>query len=176
MGDVMSAASVPAGLGEAPQSLTKVDCAGMGADLEIAAVDAQGDPARHQTARRWFPFRAMTKTLNLVFEDVDVSNAAGELHILGSDSVNQYHSLRTIEGTWQNFADVEFNVGDPMGLVLGGAQTSVLTEIDWLQVNSFGEIWISSRFRYVPTPYLRLIDAAPDGHGFASASSTAVLP
>jgi hypothetical protein len=177
MGDVMNAAPLPIGQGDAPLSLTKVDCAGMGADLEIAAVDERG-VIWHAVKRRtgWSPFRALSKETGLVFEDVDVSNAVGELHILGSDAANQYHTLRTIDGTWQSFADVEGNVGDPMGRVVAGAQTAVLTELDWLQVNSFGQIWICSRFRYLPTPFLLLMHAAPDGHPFVSVAAAAVLP
>jgi hypothetical protein len=177
MGDVMSAASTPAGLGEAPQSFIKLDCVGMGANLEILALDQDGalwEAVKMPSA--WSPFKRLAMGNGTAFRDIDASNAVGELHLLGSQQLTQYHAVRTIEGVWNGFNDVERNVGDPMGEILAGAQTSVLTEVDWLQVNSFGQIWICSRFRYAPTPFLLLRNAAPDGHPFVSLSATAILP
>ena len=176
-GNVMSAASAPVGQGAAPLALTKVDCAGIGTDLQILAVD-DGGVIWHAIKRRsgWSPFKALSETTGLVFQDVDASNAVGELHVLGSDRFDQFHALRTAEGEWRALPTSRPTSAIRWATILAGAQTSVLSEVDWLQVNSLGQLWICSRFRYLPTPYLLLRDRAPDGHGFVSVSATAVLP
>ena len=83
-GNVMSAASAPVGQGAAPLALTKVDCAGIGTDWQILAVD-DGGVIWHAIKRRsgWSPFKALSETTGIVFQDVDASDAVGELHVLG---------------------------------------------------------------------------------------------
>jgi hypothetical protein len=175
--DVMLSASAPAGGGESPRSLAKVDCVGMGGDLEILALDTDG--ALWEAVKRpasWTPFRRIPTATGMTFQDIDAANAVGELHVLGSQVRDQFHAIRTLEGVWTQFSNVEANVGDPMGEILAGAEASVLSEVDWLQVNSLGQVWISSRFRYLPSPYILLAGAAPGGRPFVSLSATSVLP
>jgi hypothetical protein len=175
--DVMVSASTPAGGGESPRALAKVDCVGMGADLEVLALDTDG--ALWEAVKRptsWTPFRRIPTANGMSFQDIDAANAVGELHVLGSQLRDQFHAVRTLEGVWTTFSNVDANVGDPTGDVLAGAEASVLSEVDWLQLNSLGQIWISSRFRYLPSPYILLAGAAPGGRPFVSLSATSVLP
>jgi hypothetical protein len=63
-----------------------------------------------------------------------------------------------------------------MGDVVAGAEASLYTEVELMQLNSLGEIWISSRFRCCLSPFQLLAGSSPDGRPFVSLSATGVLP
>jgi hypothetical protein len=168
-GDVMGEAT---GSGDAPQTLRKVDCAGVGSDLEILALDESGSAWQAtKGGAAWNPFARFAPAGALVFQDVDVGESFGELHVLLSTRSEQFHAARASDGTWYGLGDVERSVGDPSGEVLAGAMTVVGSEIEWLQVNSYGEIWLSSRMRIDPYPYQLLVPFAPDGHRFVTVAA-----
>lgn len=183
LGDVMDEASLPLGLGDAPAALAKLDCAGVGDDLEIFALDRLGDVWHAtKTATRWIQFRRVEVTSHLDLRDIDVCNAVGEMHVLVSSQTTQYHGILDSVGVWSRFGDIQLYIDKDAGVanapgdILAGAETAILAEVDWLQVTSFGEIWLSPRFRYLLRPYERYIDQAPDGARFVTASATSVLP
>jgi hypothetical protein len=174
-GDVMNQATIPGG--DAPASMRKVDCTGMGSNLEFFALDGLGHLWNAtKTPLGWSPFRRDRETGDHAFVDVDGCNAAGDLHVLVSDTALQWHGSRTASGNWSGFSDLEWHTGDPMGAIVAAAQASVLTEVEWMQVNSLGEIWLSTRYRCCPGPYERLVGISPDGRAFVSVSATGVLP
>jgi hypothetical protein len=174
-GDVMTAASIPGG--DAPTGLIKVDCTGIGNDLEVFAIDAVNHVWNAtRTAHGWSPFRRDLEAGDTGFVDVDTCNAAGDLHVMISETTKQWHKSRAPNGSWSGYGDIEYQARDPMGDVVAGAQASLYTEVEWLQLNSVGEIWISTRFRCCPTDYQRLAGAAPSGRPFVSLSATGVLP
>jgi hypothetical protein len=176
-GDVTAEASLPAAAGEAPAKLTKLDCAGIGDALEILALDGSGhlwESVKHPTD--WSPFKRVSNAETIVMADIDVSNGAGDLHVLGSDANDQYHGVRA-SGSWSGFGSVEMVAGrPPTGRILAGAMTAILLEVEWLQVNDRGEIWFCSRFRSNPQWFIRIGDASPDGRPFVAISATTVLP
>jgi hypothetical protein len=177
-GDVMEQASIPGG--DAPMGLIRVECTGMGSDLEVFAIDTYGHLWNAtRGARGWSPFRrdAAAGKLPYTYTDVDASNAGGDLHVLISTTTTQYHASRPANGSWSGYTDVEWaGQIDPMGNVVAGAEASLLTEVEWLQLNSLGEIWISTRYRCCADPYQRLAIMAPSGRPFASLSASGVLP
>jgi hypothetical protein len=175
-GDVMEAASIPGG--EAPAGLNKVECTGVGSDLDVYALDTVGHLWNAtKAASGWSPFRRVLAAGDGVYSDVDTCNAAGDLHVLLSTTTLQYHAIRPANGSLSGFRDVEWAGGvDPMGNIVAGAEASLLSEVEWLQLNSLGEIWISTRFRCCAGPYQRFAAVSPSGRPFASLSATGVLP
>jgi hypothetical protein len=177
MGDVMNDASYAPGQGSAPSMLTKLDCAGAGQDLEIIALDGSGHAwEATKTPNSWAKLRPIPNNSSyLAFRDIDVANGAGDLQVLGSDGGDLYHAIRASD-TWTDFGGAQQWAGDPPGSIVGSATTTILLEVEWLQVTDLGVIWLASRLRTGPTQFGPMIDAAPDGHPFVSVSATTVLP
>jgi hypothetical protein len=144
--DVMADAVGPAG-GEPLNALTRVDCAGIGNILEIAALDETGrlwEATRTQTA--WVPFKRVINAVGLTFLDIDANNGVGAFHVLGSTSRTQYHGARLVGGAWTLFGDLQaVSQKDPGGSVVGGGQASYATLLTYVQVTSLGQIWYSER-------------------------------
>jgi hypothetical protein len=175
LGDVMDEASVPA---NAPTALSKLDCVGMGDDLEIFALDDRSHLWRAtKTGTGWVPFREVTDAIARGIMDIDVANAAGELHVLGSTRTTQYHGIIDTDGKWSGLDDVEsINGDDPGGEVVAGATTSLLTEVDLIEILNDGAIWINPRFRFTLAGYAKFAERAPDDSRFVTATATSVLP
>jgi hypothetical protein len=172
-GDVMDQASIAGG--ESPDGITKLDCTGIGSALEVFALDRAGLLWRAaKTASTWIPFRRVPEAGNYAYVDVDTCNAGGDLHVLLSETGTQYHAVRPSGGNLSGFSNVE-QFGDPMGSVVAGAEASLYTDVEWLQLNSLGEIWFSSRAHFGASRFAKLVPAAPDERPFVSLSATGVL-
>ena len=138
-GDVMDQASIPSG--DAPAGLLKVDCTGIGSDLQVFALDRMGHLWQTtKGAAAWIPFRRVVEAGDAEFVDIDTCNAAGDLHVLASLLHTQWHEVVPANGAPTGFSDIERHTGDPMGSVVAGALASMLTEVEWMQLNSLGEI------------------------------------
>jgi hypothetical protein len=153
--DITEEAAAPAGQ-ERAATFTKVDCAGIGPDLEVVALDGEGR-VWHATSKPggWSSLHRLGGASNLVFKAVSASNAVGVLHILGTTPTTQYHAARATGG-WTNFDDLE-SLGrvDPGGTAVAGSEASCFTEVWWLQVTSAGDMWISTTLRDVLIPFWR---------------------
>jgi len=141
--------------GEGVPVLTKVDCAGLGRDLEVVALDGEGH-LWHATRKpaEWVRLHRVAGASNLTFRSVSASNAVGALHILGATPTTQYHAARSGTGEWTTFDDLERQGAiDPGGTVVAGSQASCFSEVWWTQVTSTGTMWISFKLRDVLIPF-----------------------
>jgi hypothetical protein len=176
LGDVMNEASAPTNLGEAPRQLAKVDCAGVGPNLEIMALDQNGqvwDAVKRPAA--WSLFARLAIAEGMTFLDVDVNNESGSLDLLATSGTDQYHAIRDVGGMWSGLGKVR-TAYDPVQTILAGGQAAFLLEDQWLQLFDTGEIWTTTRFQIGHRPFDLFVDHAPDGHPFRSVAATAVLP
>jgi hypothetical protein len=163
--------------GGAPLASSKVDCAGVGPDLAIFVLDTYGHLWEGtKTPDVWSTFSNIPGPANDPFVDIDASNATGDLHALASSMTRQYHEVIPPSGPPSGFSEVEPFTGDPPGDIVASAQASLLAEVEWLQLNTAGEIWISTRYRCCAGVYRRLAKAAPTARPFLSLSATGVLP
>jgi hypothetical protein len=153
--DITVEAAAPPEQGERAATFSKVDCAGIGHDLEVVALDGEGRPW-HATNKPtgWVSLHRLAGAGTLSFKAVSASNAVGALHILGTTPTTQYHAARSGTGAWTAFDDLEL-LGriDPGGTAVAGSQASCFSEVWWTQVTSAGAMWISFRLRDVLIPF-----------------------
>jgi hypothetical protein len=158
--------------------LRRIGCAGQGADLAVVVADTSGrvwESTRRSGA--WAPLQFVPGTNGIVVTDVDVSNLYGDLHLLLSSESTQWHLARS-EGRWSAVADLEVLRAAGMAPgVLGGAQVAALLELNWIQINGWGELWHSVRFRfYNPTTFALVRPFAPGNVPFAKAALAITTP
>ena len=155
----------------------KIDCTGLGAGLEIVALDDNG--RLYHSARKpdsWPTFSRVTNATDLSLIDVDATASTGSLHVFGSSRLTQYHAARAPDGVWATFRDVEMAGGrDPDGMVVAGAETSAFTEVLWFQVNSLGQLWLSIRFRYPLAEFERIDGPSATRPGIVNVAATVGL-
>jgi hypothetical protein len=176
--DITDEASAPAGQGERAAAFTKVDCAGIGRDLEVAALDGEGR-LWHATQKPagWLSLHRLAGAGNLAFKAVSASNAVGALHILGTTQITQYHAARSGTGEWTAFDDLEgLGKVDPGGTAVAGSQASCFSEVWWTQVTSAGNMWISFRLRDVLIPFWSEQTAPSIGNPYVGAVMAFTMP
>jgi hypothetical protein len=176
--DITDEAAAPAGQGERAATFTKVDCAGIGPDLELVALDGEGR-LWHATRKpaEWLRLHRLTGAGSLTFRAVSASNALGALHILGTTQTTQYHAARSGTGEWTSFDDLErLGAIDPGAAPVAGSQASCFAEVWWVQVTSAGNMWLSFRLRDVLIPFWSEQPAPSVANPYVSAAMAFTLP
>jgi hypothetical protein len=142
--DITDEASAPAARAA---TFTKVDCAGLGHDLEVVALDGEGRLWHAtRTPTGWRPFELFPGATGRTFRSINASNSFGVLHLLGGTQTTQYHTARSFTGEWIPFEDIEQRGAmDPGGTVVAGGQAASFFDVWWTQVTSAGDLWISVR-------------------------------
>jgi hypothetical protein len=176
--DVTDEASFAAGQGERATTFTKVDCAGLGPDLEVVALDGNGR-LWHATRKpaEWVRFHLLAGANGMTFRAVSASNALGGLHVVGATATTQLHAARSVTGEWTAFDDLErLGAIDPGGTVVAGSQASCFAEVWWTQVTSAGDLWLSFRLRDVLIPFWSEQSALSAGNPYVGAVMAFTLP
>jgi hypothetical protein len=154
--DEVTALVRPGASDEQPSAFGRLDCAGVGARLELLVLDDRG---RLWNATRkpegWTRLSVIDQFLDL--KDVDAVNSAGELNVLASSASTQWHRVK-LGDQWTTFVDVEREVeSDVPGTVVAGSMASLYTAQLWMELTSLGEVWLdirslTSQIPYFPSP------------------------
>ncbi|MEV0528693.1 S8 family serine peptidase [Streptomyces sp. NPDC050439] len=132
-------------------SVVKVACAGVGDELHVCAVNADG--RLWHTIRRadgsWFPFGDVEGQAGDIGEATDIALAAGangQVHLCVVNAEGRlWHTIRFADGSWQNpFGDIEAQTGDVGGVKRVAAAGSG-AELHVCAVNAAGRLWHTIR-------------------------------